>query len=156
MRKRILSSTPSAQTTARRWIAIPEVATVELTSEDPDFPIDTVFGPEPGSGWRAAQPGPQQIRLIFDEPVALSRIHLQFHETAEARTQEFTLRWSSAHTGTTTEIVRQQWNFNPDGATVETEDYDVTLDGVSVLELNIKPDIGGAGATASLSQWRLA
>ena len=37
----------------------------------------------------------------------------------------------------------------------EVENYDVDLDGVTVLELKIVPDISGGSAQASLAQLRL-
>jgi hypothetical protein len=37
--------------------------------------------------------------------------------------------------------VTQQWNFSPAGSTTEVEDYAVSLQGVSALELAIQPDI---------------
>ena len=67
------------------------------------------------------------------------------------RTQEFTLRWAPAAGGSTREIVRQQWNFSPTGATTEIEDHVVDLDGVSVLELGIQPDVDRRGAVATLA-----
>jgi len=59
-------------------------------------------------------------------------------------------------TNYTTEIVRQQWNFSPEGATSETEDLHVELPAVTVLELSIIPEISGENALASLAQLRLA
>jgi hypothetical protein len=38
------------------------------------------------------------------------------------------------------EVVRQQWNFSPNGTTEELEDYRVELKGVTALELKIDPD----------------
>jgi hypothetical protein len=52
--------------------------------------------------------------------------------------------------------VRQQYNFNSPGATDEVEDYDVDLEGVTLLELSIVPDISGGSAPASLAQLRLS
>jgi uncharacterized protein (DUF736 family) len=78
------------------WLDLRQIATVELTSEDPHFPIDSALNPEAGGGWRASQNGEQLIRLIFDEPISLCRIQLHFREAERERTQEFTLRWSSA------------------------------------------------------------
>jgi hypothetical protein len=37
-------------------------------------------------------------------------------------------------------VARQQWNFSPNGATEELEDYKVDLHGVTSLELRIDPD----------------
>jgi hypothetical protein len=62
------------------------------------------------------EPGDQQIRLIFDEPVSVGRIQVRFDEPATERTQEFTLRWSAAGKASI-EIIRQQWNFSPGGST---------------------------------------
>jgi hypothetical protein len=52
--------------------------------------------------------------------------------------------------------VRQQYNFSPAGATRESEDYEVALDGVTALELVITPDVSGGPARASLEWLRLA
>jgi hypothetical protein len=96
-----------------------------------------------GPGWRASEPGTQRVRLIFDEPIAIRHIQLRFEEAVIERTQEFSLRWSAGHGGTSKEIIRQQWNFSPQGCTAEVEDYTVDLESVSVLELDICPDIAG-------------
>nr|AYC79884.1 carbohydrate-binding protein [uncultured bacterium] len=88
--------------------------------------------------------------------MSIRRIRLRFAEVDVERTQEFTIRWSGAEGGTPKEIVRQQWNFSPAGATSEVEDYEADLDRVSVLELSIKPDIRGGEARASLAEWRIA
>lgn len=138
----------------RGWLDIEQIATLEVTSEDADFPIEGVFGRD-GPGWRASQRGEQQIRIIFDEPVSLHRIHLRFHEAESERTQEFTLRWLPAAGGSAREIVRQQWNFSPAGSTTEIEQYVVDLDAVSVLELAIQPDLSRREAVASLESLRL-
>jgi hypothetical protein len=54
------------------------------------------------------------------------------------------------------EIVGQQYNFSPPGATREVEDYEVNLDGVTVLEMKIVPDISRGSAVASLAELRIA
>jgi len=61
---------------------------------------------------RAAEPGAQTIRLLFDEPQELRRISLVFEEDEMMRTQEFVMRWSSDPGGPFREIARQQWNFS--------------------------------------------
>ncbi len=137
------------------WLDLDQIATVEVTSEDPSFPIESAFRANGGPGWRASQKGEQRIRILFDEPVSLSRIQLRFDETESERTQEFTIRWSSAAGGPPKEIVHQQWNFSPAGATTEVEDYTIDLSAVSVLELAIQPDLGGREAVASLAACRL-
>ena len=157
MRKRIIGPYPTQaiRESDQGWLDLEQIATVEVTSEDPSFPIEYAFGSNDGSGWRASQGGEQQIRIIFDKPVSVHRIELRFHEADYERTQEFILSWSSESGGSATEIVRQQWNFSPTGSTTEIEHYVVDLDAVSVLELAIRPDLHRPEAVASLAAWRL-
>jgi uncharacterized protein (DUF736 family) len=158
MRKRIVGprgTQTRADSVQNGWLDLDPIATVEVTSEDPAFPIESALRSNVGPGWRASQKGEQLIRIIFDDPVAIHHMELHFDEPAITRTQEFTVRWSSAAGGPPTEIVRQQWNFSPAGSTEETEHYVIDLDRVSVLELAINPDISREGAVASLSSWRL-
>lgn len=157
MRKRIVTP-PHAQQgrqSDKGWLDLEQIATVEVTSEDPRFPIESAFGSNDGPGWRASRGGEQQIRIIFDEPVSVHRIELRFHEADYDRTQEFTLRWSPESGGSAIEIVRQQWNFSPAGSTTEIELYLVHLDAVSVLELAIRPDLRRQEAVATLASWRV-
>ncbi|MGO9619928.1 MAG: hypothetical protein ACLPT6_00805 [Desulfobaccales bacterium] len=157
MRKRIIAPGPREVAAAEPgWMDLERLAQVEITSEDVDHPIESALIPGTGSGWRAAQPGEQTIRLLFAEPLRIKRIHLAFHEGEQERTQEFVLRWSSDGGQSYREIVRQQYNFSPPEAVREVEDYDVDLDGVTALELRIVPNISGGGARASLTQLRLA
>ena len=158
MRKRIVSPARihGQPQGSQVWLDLGQIATVEVTSEDPDFPIESVFSSNNGPGWRASLEGEQQIRIIFDQPLPLHRIQLRFLEPELERTQEFTIRWSSAEGGAAREIVRQQWNFSPAGSTSEVEDYEVSLEDVSVLELAIIPDITRRTALASLAAWRIA
>ena len=128
----------------------------KITSEEIDYPIESALIPGAGPGWRAAQPGEQTIRLLFDEPLRLRRIHLIFHEGEQERTQEFVIRWSPDGGQSYREILRQQYNFNPPGTARELEDYDIDLDGVTALELKIVPNISGGSARASLAQLRVA
>ena len=157
MRKRIVSLHQAQQgrQSDKGWLDLEQIATVEVTSEDPGFPIESAFGSNDGPGWRASEGGEQQIRIIFDKPVSIHRMELRFHEPDQERTQEFVLRWSSESGGSATEIVRQQWNFSPAGSTPEIEHYVVDLDAVSVLELVIVPDLQRREAVATLSSWRL-
>lgn len=158
VRKRILDTETAGpvRDLESGWRDLTDIATVEATSEDPDFPIESVFAPTPGQGWRASKPGEQVIRIVFDEAISIRRIQLQFDEPRFERTQQFTLRWSSKQGGMPKEIVRQQWNFSPSGSTRQLESYDVTLDDVSALELAIKPDVGDQKAVATLSLWRVS
>src|SRR5688500_5084007 len=137
-----------------QWLDLENLAQVEVTSEDTAHPIESGLQPGTESGWRAGQPGPQTMRLVFDQPQRIKRLHLEFHEDELERTQQFVLRWSSNAGQSYREIVRQQYNFSPPGTIREREDYRVDLDGVTNLELSIVPDISGGPARASLAQLR--
>ena len=131
------------------------LARVEITSEQPGYPIESALRPG-GLGWRASAPGMQTIRFFFDAPQRLHRIGLHFVEPLVERTQEYVLRWSSDGGRTFRDIVRQQWNFSPLGSTSQTEDHRVDLPAVDVLELSIVPNTSGGSAIASLAQLRIA
>ena len=107
-------------------------------------------------GWRAADPGTQTIRLIFDQPQRLRRISLVFEENEIKRTQEFVLRWSPDGGRSFRDIVRQQWNFSPPDTVREVEEYQVELSDVTVLELIVVPDNNRGVARASLKNLRLS
>ena len=157
MRKRVIVSEKSKQPGSDApWLALGEIAAVEITSEDAAHPIESALLPGSQSGWRAADPGAQVIRVCFDHPQPLSRIALEFSEPSETRTQEYVLRWSDDGGQSFHEIARQQWNFSSPDATSETEDHCVALRGVTHLELELTPDISGGNARASLSRLRLA
>jgi hypothetical protein len=138
------------------WLDVEHIAQVEITSEDPEHPIEAALLPGQGEGWRAAEPGVQSLRLLFDTPQQLRRIRLCFVEKEMERTQEFVLRYSKDNGQSFRDIVRQQWNFSLGGATREVEEYQVELQDVTTLELTIIPNISSANAHASLAELRLA
>jgi hypothetical protein len=157
MRKRIIGrAQQDASPTYQDWLNVERLADVEITSEDPGHPIESALLPRGGLGWRAAEPGRQTIRLLFTAAQPLRRIWLAFAESKIERTQEYVLRWSPDGGQSFHEIVRQQWNFSPQGATSENEDHRVELLNVTILELIIVPDTSGKIAFASLAQLRLA
>ena len=157
MRKRIINPTQQQNVYSdQKWLDIERIAVVEVTSEDDAFPIDSALLPGKVSGWRASGSGKQTIRLLFDYPQKLQRIRLNFEELEIERMQEYVLSWSPDGGQSYQEIIRQQWNFSPKGATSEIEDYQVELPAVTILELSINPDISENKAFASLKQLRLA
>ena len=155
MHKRILGPVQEGDLEPQ-WLNIEGLVEVEITSEDAAHPIESALLPGGTSGWRAAEPGQQTIRLLFKQPQPLRRIWMNFVEPQTQRTQEYVLRWSSDNGQSFREIVRQQWNFSPPSTTNEVEDHRVDLSAATMLELNIKPDISGVPAFASLAQMRLA
>jgi hypothetical protein len=157
MRKSLIT-TPSqdAPHLDKGWLDLDSAATVEVTSEAKEYPVESALVSGEMRGWRAADSGTQTIRLIFDEPQKLTRISLLFEESETERTQEFVLRWSADGGRSFREIVRQQWNFSPLDTTREIEDYHVELSDVTALELVIVPDISRGAARASLKSLRVS
>jgi hypothetical protein len=144
VRKHLISETPrSTQPSDQGWLNLDRAASVEVTSEENGYPIESALLADETRAWRAARPGTQTIRLVFED-------------TENTRTQEFVLRWSSDAGRSFREIVRQQWNFSPSGSVRETEDYAVELSEVRILELIVVPDKSPSEARASLANLRLA
>jgi hypothetical protein len=157
MRKRLVTPIPRDRVAFDEGgLDVASLGMVEITSEDEALPIELALQPGKTDGWRAAEPGPQTIRFLFDQPQKLKRIWLVFEDTESQRTQEFVLRWSPDRGRSFQEIVRQRWNFSPPGSVRETEDYAVELSDMTVLELTILPDQSGGKARASLASFRLA
>jgi hypothetical protein len=157
MRKRIINQgAEGASAVDKNWLDLEALAQVEVSSEDAAHPIESALIPNNGPGWRAARPGKQTVRLLFDKLQKIRSIRLVFQENEQERTQEFVLRWSTDSGQSYREIARQQYNFSLPGTTRELEDYTVELHGLTTLELIIVPDIGGGSALASIAQLRLA
>ena len=155
MRKSI-APLPKASTispTADGWLDLQEIASAEISSEDPSHPFENAL--QGKGGWRAADPGPQVIRLNFDEPQSIRRIRVEFREEHRERAQEFALFASSA-ANPRREIVRQQWTFSPGGSATEVEDYSVDLPATLSLELEIDPGRHDKSAMATLESISVA
>jgi hypothetical protein len=81
MRKRVITPIPqSIYPHDESWLALDRVASVEVTSEEKDYGIDSALVSGQTRGWRAASPGTQTIRLLFDQPQRLRLISLVFEE----------------------------------------------------------------------------
>ena len=154
LRKEILTTQPitSAQRAHQKDIA--SIATVLVTSEDPDHPIDHVFDGQRGPGasrWIAAQPGEQTLILAFDAPQMIRKVLVEIEEPNISRTQEMDVSVSSDGGQTYRELVRQEYTFSPPGTSLEREEWSINADGVSHLRLRIKPEKGGKACRATLS-----
>ena len=147
---------PVRPATPREWLAVVDVAQIELTSEALEHPIESALIEDRGIGWRASRPGEQRIRLVFDQPQAIRLIHLVFEDAEQERLQEFVLRGSSDRGLTYVTLVRQQFFFNPSGATREVEDYAVNLEATTDIELHIIPDLSGRPVFANLKELRIS
>jgi hypothetical protein len=155
MQKRVIDREPAKGVSEADWLDLESQATVEITSEESNRPIELAFRNGEEVGWRAGSPGVQVVRLVFHHPRSISRIRLRFSETGTERTQELVLRWAPDQSRPFKEIVRQQWNFSPQGSNIELEEYRVDLNAVGVLELTVNPDVAGRRAFASLDELRV-
>jgi hypothetical protein len=154
LRKQILIERRATPAPRPEEMDIAAIATVLVTSEEVDHPIDNVFdnrrGPG-GSRWVAEELGEQRLVLAFDTPQTIRKISLEVEEHEVSRTQELQLSVSCDGGQTYRELLRQEYNFSPPGTTFECEDWSVTAEGVTHLQLWIKPDKGGTPCRATLT-----
>ena len=80
MRKTTIKPGPidPQQDAQEEWLDLEHFASVEVTSEDPNFPVESSLASREGPGCLAVEKGMQVIRLIFDNPRTLHRIKLVF------------------------------------------------------------------------------
>jgi hypothetical protein len=80
--KRLLIPTAQGvQSPNEDWLDLDRAAAVEVTSDEKNYGIESALVSGEAQGWRAASPGTQTIRLLFDQPQKLKRISLVFEET---------------------------------------------------------------------------
>jgi len=155
MRKQIARSPLSpASLSSRHELDVVTLATVLVTSETPDFPIDNVFDDHRGLGgtrWIAAEPGEQTLIVAFDMPQLLHRIILEVEEREVERTQELAIALSEDGGQIYRELLRQEYTFSPSGATFEREEWTIAARTVTHVRLWINPDKGGRSCRATLT-----
>jgi hypothetical protein len=151
VRKGILRPQPSPDA---HEIPVGSIATVLVTSEDAAHPIEHAFDDHRGPGgtrWIAEQPGEQTIALAFDTPQTIRRVVLEVEEHEVSRTQELDLSVSRDGGRHYQELLRQEFNFSPDGTVFEREDWAIAEADVTHLRIRIRPDKGGKVCRASLT-----
>jgi hypothetical protein len=159
LRKQIISKRSEEPTSLQGEIPIADVATVQVTSEAADHPIDHAFDRSRGPGasrWIADAPGEQSVVLVFDSPRTIRQIGLEVEELTVSRTQELAVSVSADGGRTYRELVRQEFNFSPPGTSFERERWSVSADAVTHLRLEIKPDKGGRVGRATLTSLAVA
>ena len=159
LRKKLLRADPGAPAAVAGEKDIAAIAAVLMTSEAADHPIDNLFdgrrGPG-GSRWVAADPGDQEVVLVFDAPQSIRTIGLEIEEREASRTQELQVSASRDGGRTYEELVRQEYTFSPTGATFERERWSVALAGVTHLRVAIRPDKGNQTFRATLTSLSVA
>jgi hypothetical protein len=135
-------------------ISIPDTATILVTSERVDHPIDYICDGQRGPGstrWIAEQPGDQTVVLVFDAAQDIHVVSLEIEEDEVSRTQELTLSTSRDGGQTYRELLRQEFNFSPPGTTFEHEEWRLAAKGITHVRLWIRPDKGGRSCYASMT-----
>jgi hypothetical protein len=133
---------------------IPALATVHVTSESSDHPVDNLFDGRDGPGgsrWIASADGEQAVILAFDAPQTIRAVGLETEDPHASRTQELCLSLSRDGGQTYRDVLRQEFTFSPGGSTFEREDWRVAADGVTHLRVAIRPDKGNAPGRATLT-----
>ncbi len=152
LRKQLLQPVESRR--SGREISIADTATVLVTSELPDHPIDHICDGQCGPGgtrWIAEQTGDQTVVLVFDTARNIDTVSLEIEEREVSRTQEVTLATSRDGGQTYREVLRQEFNFSPSGTTFEHEEWRVAAQGITNLRVWIRPDKGGKPCRASMT-----
>ena len=158
LRKPLLTAPPVGSVHGSDEKAIAAIATVWVTSEAADAPIDHVFDQRRGPGasrWVAAGPGKQRLILAFDTPQTLRTIRLEVEEPEVSRTQVMHVSVSCDGGQTYQELRRQEYTFSPPGTTFEREVWAVMVEGATHLQLVITPDKGGTPCRATLTSLAL-
>jgi len=153
MRKQIIKPASAAASTVG-GLDVGAIATVLVTSELPDHPVENVFDGRRGPGssrWIAEADGEQTFILAFDAPQNIRTVELEVEETKVSRTQDLQLAVSVDEGKTYRELLRQEFNFSPESSTFEREEWTINIDGVTHVRFQIKPDKGGRHGRASIS-----
>jgi hypothetical protein len=90
----------------------------------------------------------------FDQPQTISRLVYEVEEALCERTQEVRVEVSEDGARTYRQILVQEYNFSPRGATYQREEQRLNFHRVTHLRLTIVPNKNGSG-TATLAALRL-
>jgi hypothetical protein len=158
VRKRPLTADTATAVRAADEIDIAGSATITYSSEDPAHPVenllDGLFGPG-GTRWISARPDTiEHIVVEFDRPQTISRLVYEVEETMRERTQEVRAEASNDGGRAYRQILVQEYNFSPRGATFQREEQRFDLRRITNLRFTIVPNKSGSG-TASLTTLRL-
>ena len=153
LRKLILNDRSAAGAPRTDLKDIPALATVLVTSEAPEHPVDHLFDTSGGPGgtrWIAGADGEQTVVLAFDAPQSIRAIGIEAEEPSASRTNVLTVSLSADGGRTYQERIRQEFNFSP-GTTFEREEWSVPAERISHVRVVIRPDKGNAPHRATLT-----
>ena len=153
LRKHILTNVPAGLARNSEVKDIPAVATVLVSSEAPDHPVDYLFDASDGPGgtrWIAAANGEQTLVLAFDAPQTISAVGIEAEEPDATRTNVLIISLSDDGGRTYRERIRQEFNFSP-GTSFEREEWSMPAERVTHVRIVIQPDKGNAPRRATLT-----
>jgi hypothetical protein len=156
VRKRLLGA--AARAMAADEIEIARCATILFSSERPDHPVEHLLDGSSGPGgsrWIAGSADEtEEIVVEFDRPQPVSRLVYEVEERERERTQEVRVEVSEDGGRSWRQILAQEYNFSPRGATFQHQDQRFERRRASHLRLLIVPNKNGSGA-ATLTTLRL-
>lgn len=153
LRKHVLTDLPVDRARKSDVKDIPALATVLVTSEAPDHPVDHLFDASDGPGgtrWIAATNGEQTLVLAFDAPQTVRAVGIEAEEPAATRTNVLIVSLSDDGGRTYRERIRQEFNFSP-GTSFEREEWSMPAEQVTHVRVVIQPDKGNAPHRATLT-----
>ena len=158
LRKRPLETDATTNARAAGEIDIAGCATIAYSSEDPAHPVEHMLDGRSGPGatrWISARPDTtEHIVIEFDRPQTISRLVYEVGETMREHTQEVRVEVSENGGRSYRQILVQEYNFSPEGATYQREEQRFDLRQVTHLRLTIVPNKSDS-ATATLTALRL-
>jgi len=144
LRKRPLEADAATSARAAGEIDIAGGATIAYSSEDPAHPVEHMLDGQSGPGatrWMSARPDTtEHIVIEFDRPQTISRLVYEVEETRRERTQEVRVEASEDGGRSYRQILVQEYNFSPGGATYQREEQRFNLRQVNHLRLTIVPN----------------
>lgn len=158
VRKRLLAADTATAGRAAGEIDIACCATIAYSSEDPAHPVDNLLDRRSGPGgtrWTSARADTtEHIVVEFDQPQTISGLVYEVEETLRQRTQEVRVEASDDGGRGYRQILVQEYNFSPRGATFQREEQRFDLRLITHLRFTIVPNKSGSGA-ASLTTLHL-
>jgi hypothetical protein len=156
LRKRPLETDAATNARAAGEIDIAGCATIAYSSEDPAHPVEHMLDGRCGRGatrWMSARPDTtEHIVIEFDRPQTISRLVYEVEETTRERTQEVRVEVSEEGGRSYRQILVQDYNFSPGGATYQREEQRFNVRQITHLHLTIVPN---KSATCSDNSRRL-
>ena len=159
MHKRLMSEQVSHRAGRTGEIDVASLAMFRYSSEDPVHPLDHLIdgrGGRGGTRWAGARANTTEcIELEFDPAQEISRLVYEVEEYLVERTQQVRVEVSVDHGRIYRQVLAQDYNFSPEGATFQHEEVDLEVGPITHLRLTIVPNKSGSGV-ATLTSLRLS